>query len=198
MAADFVWNRAAAERVRQETEAAMREQAENMRDTVRAWRATIPEVDGMARDREHVAVSAMKDETRYRTEGGTQVPYTVSVPDLPRRAQARGEAADYREQSRLLSAGALRLGRAVDDLESDIRRTNALFYRMHEEALAADAAGAAQLRGIRDEIRGYIRAMQELRDSFDDHICVREPALHMLGEVAHSEALDAPDAARTP
>ncbi|MCL1976199.1 MAG: DUF6531 domain-containing protein [Firmicutes bacterium] len=165
MSADFVWNEAAAEQIRVESENAMKQQISNMQSTVSAYQSIAANQGQLAAAEEHIAATAMKTETYTNSEGES---CTRQVPDWEKRAEAAAKARDYRSYEAALYGAVGTLTAAIGQLEQAISDTNNLFAQLRDQAQSTDLSYAQKTESINEEILEFTRKMQAVHDSFNE------------------------------
>jgi hypothetical protein len=158
---DFVWSRATAETVRDESIQALRRQADNMRETVQRYRDKASEISELAETQRIIEREAMRIESWTNSQG---IRSFLEVPDLERRMEARQNAEVYEEQAEALTIGADELEEAIEVLEDAIRAILELFANMHDDALFADGHAAREFRRIIEGILAFTGNMASIRD----------------------------------
>jgi len=166
---DFAWNLNDANRVREATDRAMRDNADNMH---RAAKRLLEMATRLYEEAERLerlpTITTSETRTRVVTlpDGTTKTEeYTEWVTDYSAMAiraerieKLKKDAEELRYKARNLSEEAYELDRAT-------RRANELFQDLFRKAQETDGRYAGYINDIKNQITGYIDRIQELRDS---------------------------------
>ncbi|MCL2841806.1 MAG: hypothetical protein FWE05_13690 [Defluviitaleaceae bacterium] len=170
----FIWNESGAEHVRARSEAALREQADELRHASTKFQIRADELIEEA-ERIEARLPIQKAITHivwreYRDDEGNEQSYQDSetewVTDHPATAEARAQAQALREEARALRRVALEFVRVANHLTDAIATTNHKFHQMHQEAIAIDTRSASTMDYFKQGMEAFTRRMQGIRDSF--------------------------------
>ncbi|MCL2839648.1 MAG: hypothetical protein FWE05_02655 [Defluviitaleaceae bacterium] len=184
---EFVWNEGQAEEVRARSEAALRDQANELTDSSVRFRRRADELIAEA-ERIEARLPIQKAISHivwreYRDVEGNEQSYedtqTEWVTDHPATSEARAQAQELREQARELRRVALEFVRTANQLQDEITTTNHKFRQMHQEALEVDTRYATLFNELKSYIGAFTHRMQSVIDSFS------------IGSTSSSELLDA-------
>jgi len=160
---DIVWNEAAAEQVRQQTERAMNLEAQDIRDLAIRFHEQARQREEEIR-RMEATLPIMMTITR-RDSGGN--PYEMSIENVAETQRVRANINNMRQQAAELRRAITRLNQAADELERMIQATRVMFYELHNLIFSTDQRHAARVRELEEKIRNYNQRIDAFRDSFD-------------------------------